>query len=136
MAMFDNALFNTFGINEISACRENSLSLKIYVIDNKELFEQHFPTYPMLPGAFSVALAKECFDHFVGKNILKISDHVKKMERISFLQRIRPYDQLDLNYKWVFQNGDCNVVFMIYNQEAKICLRGIFVYALNEGSND
>lgn len=134
--MLDNTLFNTFEITETSVSRENNMSLKVHVIDNKKLFGQHFPAYPMLPGAFSVALAKECFDHFVGKNIGKISNRIKKMERISFLQRIKPYDQLDLNYKWVFQNEDCNVVFMIYNQEAKICLRGIFVYALNEGSND
>lgn len=60
---------------------------------SEDIFKDHFPNFPVLPGVLSLQMVKQTIDKYLSDNNLK-NFEMKEIKQVKFIKFARPGDML------------------------------------------
>ena len=125
----DNTCILKFFDLTISESKNNFLKYvwQIKIDAQHDLFLEHFPERPILPGAIVVATIL----NLMSKTIFKLNNCLyccRRMEKVTFLNAITPrLSNLKLDCKFIF-NNDVIIVQSVITDNSSSYFRGSFIF--------
>lgn len=103
----------------------------IWINKHAELFLEHFPAFPVLPGAFILGISK-AFDLSVFEENYGFICELKKVKKISFLKIINPDNCEIINVKNQYEKKDNSIISKISLMDSRgdVMSKGILEYRL------
>ena len=100
-------LHNSFYRISNNSSFENAENLKneatISFIRESEIFNAHFPTLPIVPGACLVQISKECLEKKLQQNI-----QILQFKNLKFLKTINPDEFPEIEIGFLYQKNEDN----------------------------
>lgn|SRR3990167_8724043 len=105
---------------------------EIMIVNQKHaLFEEHFPQFSVLPGAFSIVGCIEGVKKILNKTIDK-NYQLQMIQKVSFLKPIKPGMKLMIKVIKVVDSMETKlVIFLLQDDMYQNYLKGILIFGEN-----
>ena len=94
-----------FGSVEVIESSDDSCKFEGVIPESLELFEDHFPGFPILPGVLALEIMKESLQEIRIEKTLRLHS----IERVKFSSYLKPGESWRSEAKLKFENNDTKV---------------------------
>jgi 3-hydroxyacyl-[acyl-carrier-protein] dehydratase len=91
---------------------DTSIAAKFYVNPERDIFEGHFPSEPVLPGVYTVEILAQasCILLLSAERYAGTTPYFIGIDKVRFLKKIKPGDTIEIHAKLEKENAEKAIV--------------------------